>query len=449
MDRSQRQTNLLVIDDDQLFCAGVREALQTAHLHVFEAHTCTDGLARCAREKIDIVLLDQQLPDGDGVGLCPKILAYNDRTKIVFITAYPCFDNVLSAIKHGAYDYLTKPIDIGALEILTAKALRFLDLERVEQAHDYRQKHQQTKTVLIGTQGGLYETQKHIRLAAENLLPVLITGETGTGKSLIAQLIHQASPLNRQAFIQINCAAIPENLMESELFGHEKGAFTGAVSARKGIFELAEGGTLLLDEIGELPLHLQSKLLGVLDDSRVRRLGGQVPRHINVRVIAATNIDLNLAVKEGRFRQDLFYRLGVILISPPPLRNRLQDLPRLCDHLIGAHRQREGIHITDDEIQRLTAYSWPGNVRELKNVIERSIILRNGPDIRPSQLLNQHGTAPAPVAAPTSSLLSLQQTEHHHIRTVLAHTAGNHSQAAKILGISRSTLLRKLATAAE
>jgi transcriptional regulator with PAS, ATPase and Fis domain len=332
-----------------------------------------------------------------------------------------------------------------------AKAERVIGLERLEQAHDYRREHRKRARVLVGSEGGLKEVHELVQLAGHNPVPVLITGETGTGKSLVASAIHAASPLRTEAFIQINCAAIPDNLMESELFGHEQGAFTGAVAARKGIFELAEGGTLFLDELGELPVALQSKLLGVLDDNRVRRLGGQTDRHVNVRVVAATNADLTQAVSDGRFRQDLFYRLGVILIHLPPLRHRLQDLSALCQHLVGRRRLEAGVCLAEGEIERLAVYHWPGNVRELKNVIERAIILGPGQTIRPSQLLTPNtvsaGVPPAVDAA--APLCSLRDLEAQHIQRVLGYTQGNQSQAARILGISRSTLLRKLADVAK
>jgi transcriptional regulator with PAS, ATPase and Fis domain len=263
----------------------------------------------------------------------------------------------------------------------------------------------------------------------------------------VARAIHYMSPVRKNAFISINCAAIPENLIEAELFGFEKGAFTGAVSTKKGLFEMAEGGTLFLDEIGTLPFHLQSKLLGVLDEKTLRRLGGKSIRPLQVRIVAATNMDIEAAVKAGEFREDLYYRINVIRIHIPPLRERLQDIPDLCRFFISRFAPDNRIGIPDDEAIRLMAYHWPGNVRELGNVIERSIILSQGSTLRPSELLagDPHPfSSPVDKKAEETDILTLADLEKAYIRRALDALSGNHTRTAKALGISRSTLKRKL-----
>ena len=255
----------LVIDDDKVFCDAVKDYFSSKTVEVLTAHSGSGGLAVCSQRKVDVVLLDQKLPDVQGHTLCPSILKQNDQTKIVFITAYPSFDNAVEAIKLGAYDYLSKPFELEQLGLAIEKAFRTLDLETVEQFEKYRSQKESEEAVIIGGDGGLSEILQLVDLAASSEAPVLITGETGTGKDLVARTIHYRSPFRRAAFIEINCAAFPESLIEAELFGHEKGAFTGAVTSKKGVFEMAEGGTLLLNEIGEMPLNLQSKLLSVLE----------------------------------------------------------------------------------------------------------------------------------------------------------------------------------------
>jgi len=275
---------------------------------------------------------------------------------------------------------------------------------------------------------------------------VLITGETGTGKNVIARSIHYEGAKRAAPFISVNCAALPETLIEAELFGAERGAYTGAVTARKGTFEIADGGTLLLDEIGELPVALQAKLLGVLEDAQIKRIGAERPRPINVRVLAATNADPVTAIEAGAFRRDLFYRLSVIQIHVPPLRERPTDVPLLCHHFFSQLRPGRRVELADGELQRLMAYGWPGNVRELRNVCERCVIVQDGDILRPSALLGAAATtvAAGPVARMTSAASTLSELEREHITRVVADHDFNQTRAAAVLGISLSTLRRKL-----
>jgi DNA-binding NtrC family response regulator len=450
----RRNRKLLIIDDDALFRDALTEHFKRQRIEVLAAGSGAEGLTLCSRNKIDIVLLDQKLPDGKGVDLCTDILKCNEQTKIIFATAYPSFDNAVEAIKIGAHDYLSKPFDVKEVDLVIKQSLRTLDLEQVEQLQNYKTNKESEETVLVGTGSGLAEVERMIRLAAGNDAPVLITGETGTGKNLVARAIHFRSPINNAAFVSINCASLPENLIEAELFGHEKGAFTGAVSAKKGIFEMAEGGTLFLDEIGELPLHLQSKLLGVLDEKKIKRLGSEYHRPVDARIVAATNVDLEAAIGSRQFRDDLFYRLSVLRIHIPPLRRHIQDLPALCRFFIRSIAPATDLELPDRELKALMAYHWPGNVRELKNVIERSIILRTDSVLRPSGLLIGNDSCSFPPVSPpdipvpspgrNGSVALLKDIEKKHIRHVLDALSNNHTQAARALGISRSTLMRKI-----
>ncbi len=444
MKDSNFQRNILIIDDDRFFCDTVKDFFTNGKVNVFTAHSGGDGLHICSHSNIDVVLLDQKLPDTEGALLCPRILEHNEHAKIIFITAYPSFENAVEALKIGAYDYLSKPFELEELKLAIDQALRTIDLERIEQVQHYRDNKESNETVVICDQGGLTEIRKLVDLAAQENAPVLITGETGTGKSIIAKAIHYQSFAHKNPFISINCAALPENLIEAELFGHDKGAFTGAVSSRKGIFELAEGGTLFLDEIGTMPLHLQSKLLGVLEDKAIRRVGGESIRPINVRIVAASNANLEDAIVTKTFRSDLYFRLSVIRIHIPPLRERPQDIPELCNFFIGKMAKDQQISLPESELAKLTSYNWPGNVRELKNIIERTLIIQKGQSLKPSELL----TAGVPSYNQASSsrangMETLEEIEKNHIRYILNQCSGNYTKSAKVLGISLSTLKRK------
>ncbi|OGW53868.1 MAG: hypothetical protein A2Z46_08355, partial [Nitrospirae bacterium RBG_19FT_COMBO_55_12] len=432
---------------DRVFCAAVKEYLASNSVDVLVSHTASDGLAVCSQKEIDVVLLDQQLPDAEGHTLCQSILKYNDQTKIIFATAYPSFEHAVMALKSGAHDYLKKPFKLAELGHAVEHALRTLELERFEQIQNFRSEREGDEAV-ISSGTGLADTLKMVELAASSRSSVLITGETGTGKSLLAKAIHYKSSARREPFIAINCTALPESLIEAELFGYEKGAFTGAVKSKKGIFEMAEGGTLLLDEIGDMPLHLQAKLLGVLEDKKVIRLGSESFHSVNVRIITATGVDMESSL--GRtFRKDLYYRLSVIRIHIPPLRERRGDIPALCNHLLKQIAGGREIKIEDDELARLASYAWPGNVRELKNILERAYLLQKGSEFQPSELLGKmsevNKSSPSACTDKPENL-SLEDMEARHINYVLDKFSGNHTKAADALGISRSTLKRKRKT---
>jgi DNA-binding NtrC family response regulator len=436
---------LLVIDDDRVFGEAVKDYLSSDAVEVLLANKAADGLTLCALRKVDVVVLDQQLPDGEGHTLCPDILKFNDHTKIIFSTAFPSFENAVKAIRSGAHDYLSKPYDLEELALAVKQALRTLELEQVEQVMVYQRNHEKEGVVVIGGQG-FADVLQLIEIAAFTDSPVLITGETGTGKNVVAKSVHFKSKDDKTPFISINCASLPENLIEAELFGYEKGAFTGATNAKKGLFEMAEGGTLFLDEIGEMPMNLQSKLLSAIEDGAIRKLGGTTAKPVNVRIMAATNHDLENALGKS-FRKDLYYRLSVIRIHLPPLRDRRGDIPALCSYLLKSITGRS-LEVPERDLVRLMKYDWPGNVRELRNILERAVLLQKGAVIEPSELLGEAThSAQASSCVETQDreeLLTLEAMENRHIRHVLDKFSSNFTRTAKALGISLSTLKRKL-----
>ncbi|MBN1548624.1 MAG: sigma-54-dependent Fis family transcriptional regulator [Syntrophaceae bacterium] len=377
---------LLIIDDDEIFCDAVKEEFSGPSLEVLTAYTAKDGLKTCKEHNIDIILLDEKLPDSHGHRICPDILDINDQSKILFITAHPSFENAIQAIRAGAHDYLLKPFELAELRMSVRRALQMQEYDHVRQIQSYKASKDQANAILVGSLGRQGDVYQLIKRASEVDSPVLITGDTGTGKNVVARHIHYASPFREAPFIFVNCATLPENLIESELFGHEKGAFTGAIASRKGVFELAEGGTLFLDEIATMPLSLQAKLLGILDTGSLRRLGGQTQIKVNVRIIAATNADLDLMMSQNQFRKDLYYRLNVLCIHIPPLSGRVQDIPEFCRHFITLFGGNPETALDSTEISLLQQYSWPGNVRELRNILERSYILHKI-HLHPSELL--------------------------------------------------------------
>ncbi len=448
-EKNKKIRKLLIIDDDKTFCQSLKEYLEGESMEVRVANTGADGLAASSRGETDVVLLDQRLPDVEGDSLCTSILKYNDQTKIIFITAHASYDGAVKAMKSGAFNYLSKPFDLEEMDHAIEQAMRTIELERIEQLQRYHSARESEAAILIGEEGGLAPISKLLESAASTDAPVLITGETGTGKNVIAKAIHYKSHLRRAPFISINCAALPENLIEAELFGYEKGAFTGAISAKKSIFEMAEGGTLLLDEIGEMPLHLQSKLLGVLEDHKIRRLGSEQVKTINVRIVAATGKDLEKMLDTG-FRKDLYFRLSVIRIHVPTLHERKEDIPGLCKYFLEKIPGGREMAFPDSEIQKCMEYRWPGNIRELKNIIERAVILqRESGVLRPSDMLMKPSGPKIPcpereLDLPAGELLPLSEMEKNYISHALSLLADNYTRTSKALGISLSTLKRKV-----
>ena len=436
---------VLIIDDDHLLCEMTREFLHSDILEVLIANNGKQGLEICSLHHVDVVLLDQKLPDSEGSDLCRQIIGYAEMAKIIFITAYPSFKNALQAIENGAFSYLTKPFDLKELKLAVDKCLRISELEKAEESIHYQNDRSQGGVDLVGAAGSLAPIMELVRSSAATNAPVLLTGETGTGKSLVARLIHQQSR-RRGSFMAVNCAALPENLIESELFGHEKGAFSGAHAVKKGLLEIAENGSILLDEIGEMGFHLQAKLLGMLDEMQIRRIGGVISHPVQVRIMAATNIPLEQKIKNREFREDLYYRLNVIRIHLPPLRERKEDIALLANAFLQEMAPQRRLSIAKDDMENMLAYPWPGNVRELRNVIERAIIHTTGSErLRLSNLM----PATAPEALPSVSaetdetILPLAEIESRYIAMALKKMDNNYSQTAKKLGISLNTLKKK------
>jgi len=441
--------HLLVIDDDTLFCDAVTCAGVGESFTVHTANTASSGLALCKQYKMDVVLLDQQLPDKNGSDICPAILSQNDCTKIILATAYPDLGNAVEIIKLGAFDYLAKPFNVDELSFAIDRAFQAVELEQVAEISSWKNKQEMEQSHFIGSSPAARSTRDAALLAAGSDAPTLLTGATGTGKTLLARYIHVNSDLRDKVFLSINCAILPENLIEAELFGVEKGAYTDAHSSRRGIFEMASGGTLFLDEIATLPHHLQAKLLGVLDDGRIKRLGSEAVRKVDVRIITATNADLASGIQEGSFREDLFYRLSVLSIVLPTLAERTEDLRELCEHFLGSAKAAA---ITESEYGAMAEYQWPGNIRELKNILERASLLAYGQAITPARFLgsNLHSndrpssSASLPAASSCAAGSSLKEVEKEHISRTLKALNQNRSKAALSLDISRSTLIRKL-----
>ena len=436
---------ILIVEDDEVFRALLTTILDSAGYTVTTAADGGEGLRRIQRERFDLVLCDLKMPVRSGLDLFLATRGEPKTPLFIFITAYGRLEEAVLAIKEGAFDFLSKPLkDPASLLAVVKRALEQVELERLTISLQEIEQAGLPPEELIFAGNAMESVRKLVQDVARTQATVLLHGESGTGKELIARMIHLASPRKNAPFIPLNCAAIPENLLESELFGHERGAFTGAVQARRGKFELAQGGTIFLDEIGEMPQLLQAKLLRVLQERVFERVGGTLQIKADVRVIAASNRDLAKEVAEKQFREDLFYRLNVFPITLPPLRERADAIPQLvrhfCARFSAAAGARRPIGISAEALALLQQHNWPGNVRELQNVIERGVILARGEITRrelPAELLeNIH-----PVEAGTGIL---KHQEKETIRKALQQFRGNRRQTAQALGISLRTLQYRL-----
>jgi len=443
--------NIVIVDDE----LGLRHTLTLildAEGH--QTRAAGDGeaaLAMLADRDADIVLCDVRMPKLDGLGFLERYRRASGRALVIMMSAYGDDDAALDAMKRGAYDYIQKPFRADQVLLVLQKAIEREGLRR-----QLRELHEQLAALqapdrIVGNSESLRQAVALARKVARHPSTVLVTGESGTGKELIAQLIHAESPRARDPFVPINCGAIPEALLESELFGHARGAFTGATDQRSGLFEEANGGTLFLDEIGEIPPPLQVKLLRALQEGEVRRVGDNNPRPVDVRVIAATSRDLERDVTEGRFRSDLFYRINVVRVQLPPLRDRRDDIPLLARHFVERFNHKLGLSVsgfTAAAMKALTEYAWPGNVRELENVIERAVIMAEGPrvdvDHLPAAVRTPSAEAPANPDLDLSVKRRVQVLERHLIERALKQTGGNRTRAARLLELSPRALLYKI-----
>jgi DNA-binding NtrC family response regulator len=443
---SKKAIQVLIIDDDELFVASLSDFLSAKSFKVGSAKTGKEGMSVFEREQPALVLLDQKLPDMEGIEVCRKILEMDPRTKVILVTAYATVRCAVDAIKAGAFNYLSKPFELDELLIIMDMAVKNVQMEGKIRVQDYERSRESEEKQLIGSSDGMRRVGEQIRLAATTDSNVLITGETGVGKNVVAKAIHDLQA-GRENFLTINCSAIPENLMEAEYFGHEKGVFTGADTRREGIFELADGGTVVLDEIGEIPIRLQSKLLSILEDKCVRRIGGGRTIPVDVRIMATTNQDLDQAIREKRFRQDLYYRLAVVTIQVLPLREHPEDIPEIAEYFARIFC-RKPVCILDDDMKRMIDYPWPGNVRELRNIVERASLLLRGDVLRPASLLansDHDNTWIERKHYEATEIVPLQELRRQQILTALKACSGNKSLTARTLGISLSTLKRTLA----
>ena len=455
--------HVLIVDDELNIRRVLAAMLKRDGYEVTAAADGEQALAVMARAPIQVVVTDLVMPKLDGLALLRRVAADYPDVPVIVITAHGTVDSAVAALKAGAFDYITKPFEQEELKKVIAKATRAHEFER-QNVHGPSGEGE--KPPLVGQSQAMRQVYEAIGKVADSPSTVLVTGESGTGKELVAQALHRGSSRRDKPLIKVNCAAIPKDLVESELFGYERGAFTGAVGSKPGRFELADGGTLFLDEIGEVPLEMQVKLLRALQESEFERVGGVKTIRVDVRLIAATNRELRALIAEGRFREDLFYRLNVVPIALPPLRDRREDIPLLVQHFIEKYDRRLGkkVEQMDDEaMQVLVRYPWPGNIRELENLVERSVLFADGPVISeaqlPDSLRERPSGPPAPIAAvgPLGAIVAPSgasmreivrqaqaELERELITRALEETGGNVTRAAKRLQISRKSLQIKM-----
>jgi len=442
--------SVLVVDDDAAMREMVVSLLDDQGIEARAAASAAEAMERLAEFDCDVVLSDVRMPGRTGIDLLGEIRELRPDTPVVLMTAFGSIDSAVEAMHAGAFDYVTKPFQRDALMLRLERAFERRSLE--EENRRLRRAVDQTSSMgeLIGHSPAMREIFALIRKIAGGRSSVLISGESGTGKEVVARTIHFSGSRAAQPFVPINCTAIPEGLLESELFGHVRGAFTGAHVTKRGLFEQARGGTLFLDEIGDMGLGLQGKLLRVLQDREIRPVGGTTSVKVDVRIVAATNRDLRAEIEAGRFRRDLFYRLNVIPIVIPPLRERAEDVAILAEAFLRKHVDGPPRRLTPSAIERLQHCKWEGNARELENVIERALALSDVTDIGVGELPIEGDDDPAPVSDAAGLVqealdrhLKLADLEDLYINRVLAHTGGNKVHAARILGINRRTLYRR------
>jgi nitrogen regulation protein NR(I) len=459
---------LLIDDDPVLIPEQVRQAFSAPHYQVDVAGTGAEGLQQVGTRQPDVILLDLRLPDQSGLEVYQQIRQIDARIPVIFVTLAKSADTAIEAMKQGAYDYLFKPLDLHQLRRVVGEALEVARRMREPAVLPEAAPDSDVDGAIVGSCPAMREVYKAIGRVAAQDVPVLITGESGTGKELVARAMYQHGPRAKAPFLALNCAAIPENLLESELFGHEKGAFTGADRKRIGKFEQVSGGTLFLDEIGDMPLALQAKILRLLQEQSFERVGGNETVRTDVRLIAATHRDLKAWMAEEKFRPDLYHRLSVFTIHLPPLRERGEDVPLLIQHYLRRFSRELGRDVREVDpvaLEQLRSYDWPGNIRELQSVLKQALLRASGPVLLPAflpQLAGSPGeSAPAPTTAGDPGLEAYvrqrlgpdsqdlyadthRQADRVLLPLVLEYTGGNQHQAARLLGIARQTLRQKL-----
>ncbi|HOD35026.1 MAG TPA: sigma-54 dependent transcriptional regulator [Syntrophales bacterium] len=444
-----RKNSILVVDDDLAHRTMLRTLLASWGYEVSEVDDGSAAVEAVHRQPFDLVLMDIRMIRLSGIEALGEIKDFNPAIPVILMTAYASVETAVEALKKGAYDYLTKPLDFDELKLAIERAMEHSRLREENRLLRESLGLQFDRRNLIGRSAVMTRLLETVAQVAPSEATVLITGESGTGKEVIAGAIHYNSPRREEPFIKINCAAIPETLLESELFGHEKGAFTGAGRRREGKFRQADGGSIFLDEVSEMSLAMQVRLLRVLQEREITRVGGEEVIRVNVRVITATNRDLAAAIEAGRFRKDLFYRLNVVTLHVPPLRERKDDIPPLAEHFLKmfAEKNRKRVRgFTPQAMDRLLRYDWPGNVRELMNTVERGVVLTRSEYIDEGELtpvlLKEPGEKTLPPGE--AGAVSLEALEKATILKTLDQTGGNKSEAARRLGITRRTLHQKL-----
>jgi two-component system response regulator AtoC len=448
------QRQILVADDDSSIRSLLKQVLADEGYAVLEAATGTEVVERVGEAHPDLVIMDVRMPELDGIEALPKVKSSSPGTAVLIMTAFGSSNAAIKAMELGAFDYITKPFELDKISHTVKRAFEYQDLtQEVEVLRDEISSLVQTERI-VGNSPPMQEVYKTVGKVAKSDATVLITGESGTGKELVAEALHFNSTRRSGPLVKVSCAALPETLLEAELFGHEKGSFTGALAMRKGRFELADKGTIFLDEIGEMSLPTQTKLLRVLQERKIERVGSAIPIKVDIRVTCATNKDLGKLVEQHKFRDDLFYRLNVININMPPLRERKEDIPPLVEHFLGKHRYSataQPAGISEEALKRLMEYDWPGNVRELENVVERAVVLSRGQIITSRELpFGDHDTdheeeGGDEVSAEKSFFKkSVAQFEKDLIMKALRDANGNRSKAAEMLGIYRRLLYAKI-----
>jgi DNA-binding NtrC family response regulator len=438
------QEELLVVDDEPQMLIAINETLRRSGYGITTAGSGMEALRRLKEKYYRLIITDMRMPEVSGLDLLRKVKNLAPQTPVILLTAYGTIQNAVDAMREGAYDYLLKPFSSESLENIVRRALDSGPRKNEKPSH-----------AIITQDPGFSRALEQASQAACSTATVLIEAESGTGKELLARMIHSKSPRCANSFVAVNCAALPESLLESELFGFEKGAFTGANASKPGKFELANKGSLLLDEIGEMAPILQAKLLRVLQEKEVDRIGGRDPVEIDVRVIATTNRDLQSLVRNGNFREDLYYRLNVVRLTIPPLRERHKDIPLLVDFFCNRYGKdygKQDISLSQEAFDKLMHYHWPGNVRELENAIQRAVALCMGPSIMPNDLVltetpipsSPQSQWPKSIDLGLSAGITMREMEKQLISRTLEDTGGNRTRAAKCLGISLRTLRNKL-----
>ena len=437
--------NILIIDDEEKLRGLLARIVKSEGFIVFEAPDLKSGFKKLETNDIDVVLCDVKLPDGNGVDFVEKIKTTFPLTEVILLTAFGKISDGVQAMKNGAFDYIVKGDDNDKIIPLLYKALEKVQLQKKIEQLEKRISNKYSFDAIIGKSKGLEQVIDLAKRVAKTDSTVLLTGETGTGKEVFAQAIHENSNRIGKSFVALNCSTFSKEILESELFGHKQGAFTGAIKDKKGFIEEANGGTLFLDEIGEMPIDLQAKLLRVLETNEYIPVGDSTPKKSNFRLIAATNRDLKTESDEHRFRSDLYFRLNIFEIKLPPLRERIKDIAPLTLSFVKQFSEKmnkKTLEISDEFLQKLENYSWPGNIRELKNIIERSVILSDTiltSDVLPYEMQHQ-----AEKTSKTMSAFAMQSIEKLHIQKVMNYTKGNKAEAARLLEIGVATLYRKL-----